>query len=192
MALLGGGEDSGAYAWEGSHRLLQVIRQNHPELSDWPPQEIMHFLYDWAHPNEAPTIVKIAPGYNADLWPDCWTNGYIRVGWELVGDLRAYTREEFGAAFAANYTALYKGNGAKITEKANEVWQLTELDEGDIVLANRGTARIVGMGRVKDPGLRVPAGAWRVRRIRSRSTGSTLSSVRSTPYDAGPSRPWRP
>jgi 5-methylcytosine-specific restriction protein B len=123
-----------------------------PEFQDWSPQEISGFLYDWAHPVQTPSIVKIAPGYNAELWPDCRANGFIRVGWGDIGDLRRFSREEFGAAFAQRFGDTYNGNQAKITEKANEVWTLMELGAGDIVIANRGTSRLVGIGKVRDPG----------------------------------------
>src|SRR5262249_20423723 len=35
-------------------------------------------------------------------------------------------------------------------EKANEVWTLTELVPGDIVVANQGTGRVIGIGKVND------------------------------------------
>lgn len=152
MAILGGDDDGGAWAWDGARRLLLTARQNHLELADWSAHEIASFLYSWAHPVQTTSIVKIAPGYNADLWPDCRDHGYIRVGWGDIGDLRRFTREEFGAEFAQRYGPTYKGSQAKITEKTNEVWMLTELGPGDIVIANRGTSRIVGIGKVKEPG----------------------------------------
>jgi 5-methylcytosine-specific restriction protein B len=36
--------------------------------------------------------------------------------------------------------------------EGGEVWTLLELRPGDLVLANQGTGRIVGIGRVRDPG----------------------------------------
>ncbi len=38
-------------------------------------------------------VLKIAPGENASLWPDCLANGYVRVGWDKLGDLREYKSE---------------------------------------------------------------------------------------------------
>jgi len=117
----------------------------------WRPSEIMWFLYAWADPRESQRIVKIAPGSDANLWPDCLANGYIRVGWDEVGDLREFdSRDQFNAKFADVFSALYKGNGPKISEKAGEVWTLSELVPGDIVIANKGTSRVVGIGTVTD------------------------------------------
>ena len=133
-----------------ARRLLQLVRQR-PELNGWSPNEIGSFLYTWADPRQGQRIIKIAPGPDAELWDDCLRNGYIRVGWDEVGDLSEYeNRTQFNARFADTYTSVYKGNGAKLTEKANEVWMLEELVPGDIVVANRGTSRIVGIGRVND------------------------------------------
>ena len=111
------------------------------------------FPYQWADPRQGQRIVKIAPGPDAQLWDDCYTNGYIRVGWDEVGDLRGFaSREQFEAKFADTFLSLYNGNTAKTTEKAREVWSLTELSPGDIIVANKGTSRVVGIGRVVEPG----------------------------------------
>lgn len=146
-----GGQGEVPWSASGPRRLLELARRQ-PEFRDWAPHEIERFLYSWSNPLDKPRIVKIAPGPDANLWDDCRTNSYIRVGWEGVGDLDDYpSKEEFVARFAEQYGELYRGSKAKITEKANELWTLKELQPGDTVLANRGTSRIAGIGRVKDP-----------------------------------------
>lgn len=135
-----------------ARQLLELVRSL-PHFAGWTTWEVMRFLYDWADPRSTQQIVKIAPGTDANLWDDCLQNGYIRVGWEGTGDLREFeSKDEFAAKFAAEYTDLYKGNGAKLTEKATEVWTLINLHAGDIVIANRGTSRVMGIGRVTDKG----------------------------------------
>jgi 5-methylcytosine-specific restriction protein B len=149
--LLGG---EGEIEWNipGARQLLKLAR-NQPEFAGLAPREIMFFLYDWAHPGKAARIVKIAPGPDGSLWDDCLANGYIRVGWHEAGDLRDFaTKEEFRARFSEVFADLYSGNQAKLNEKANEVWALIELEPGDLVVANRGTSRILGVGTVVDPG----------------------------------------
>ena len=104
---------------------------------------------------------RLRPGTNAALWQDCLDNGYIRVGWDEVGDLREFeSRDQFNARFADVFSALYKGNGPKISEKAGEVWMLTELVPGDIVIANQGTSRVVGIGTVTDRGYEKRDQTW--------------------------------
>jgi 5-methylcytosine-specific restriction protein B len=145
-----GGEGPITKGVPAARRLLELARQQ-PAFDGWQPGEIMWFLYAWADPRESQRIVKIAPGANASLWPDCLANGYIRVGWDDIGDLREFeSREQFGAKFADAFSSLYKGNGPKITEKANELWTLSELAPGDIIVANQGTSRVVGIGTVTD------------------------------------------
>jgi 5-methylcytosine-specific restriction protein B len=147
-----GGEGPITKGVPGARRLLELVRQR-PVFEGWRPGEIMWFLYAWADPRESQRIVKIAPGPGADLWPDCLANGYIRVGWDEVGDLREFdSRDQFNAKFAEAFAAQYNGNGPKIAEKAGEVWTLSELVPGDIVIANKGTARVVGIGTVTDRG----------------------------------------
>jgi 5-methylcytosine-specific restriction protein B len=76
------------------------------------------------------------------------------VGWDEVGDLSQYdTKASFFGAFASAFQeGLYRGNAAKTTEKAGEVWTLTELVPGDVVVANQGTSHVVGIGVVNDRG----------------------------------------
>ena len=134
-------------------RKLQELVRSMPVFDDWRLSEVMWLLYAWADPRGTQRIVKIAPGNSASLWSDCLANGYIRVGWDEIGDLSAFeNREQFNARFAEVFSDLYKGNNAKINEKANEVWMLTELSPGDTVIANQGTSRIVGIGTVTEGG----------------------------------------
>ncbi len=145
-----GGEGPITKGVPAARRLLELARRR-TVFDGWRPSEIMWFLYAWADPRESQRIVKIAPGSDANLWPDCLANGYIRVGWDEVGDLREFdSRDQFNAKFADVFSALYKGNGPKISEKAGEVWTLSELVPGDIVIANKGTSRVVGIGTVTD------------------------------------------
>jgi 5-methylcytosine-specific restriction protein B len=147
-----GGQGNVPYSAPGAHRLLGLARER-PEFAGWSPMEIERFLYAWADPRQVNRIVKIAPGPDAELWPDCRTRGYIRVGWDDVGDLRDFaSKEEFRARFGEVYSDTYSGNQAKISEKANEVWTLVELEPGDLVVANKGTSRVLAVGTVVEPG----------------------------------------
>ncbi len=75
---------------------------------------------------------------------------YICVGWDKVGDLTAFaTKDEYRAAFAEMYPNTNEGH---ISRKANELWTLRDLEPGDIIVANKGTATVVGIGRVIEPG----------------------------------------
>jgi len=96
-------------------------------------------------------IVKISPGEGAKYWDECRKNGYICVGWGDVGDLREFKsqeafREKFGELYAEGY-----GHEATTSRKANELWKLTTLRPGDIVIANRGVSHVLAQGIVLDP-----------------------------------------
>ena len=133
-----------------NRRLLEVVRSM-PFIEGWSHWEIMAFLYQWADPRESRRIVKIAPGEKAKFWDDCLQHGYICVGWEEVGDLNDFeSKEDFAERFSQVFSNHYKP--AKLKEKTNEVWTLKELEPGDIVVANKGTSEIVGVGEVVEPG----------------------------------------
>lgn len=73
------------------------------------------------------------------------------MGWDEVGDLLKFaTKEEFRSRFGTHYP--YNGNQSAVSKKANELWTLTELEPGDLIVANKGTSHILGVGTVLDPG----------------------------------------
>lgn len=128
-----------------SHQLLTELRALE-EFHGWQPLEIMYFLYDWAHPYPGYEVVKIAPGADAYLWDDCRANDYIRVGWGELGDLTLFEDvDEIRAALDEHFPGRPKGT---VTREARALDRLRSLQDGDIVVANRGTKQVVGLGRV--------------------------------------------
>lgn len=135
-----------------NHHLRQAIA-GRPEFSGWDPLEVGFFLYDWAHPRKSRRIVKIAPGEQARYWDDCLANSYICVGWDEVGDLTRFSgKQDFKAAFLERFADPAKANSGPTAQKAEELWTLRELEPGDLVIANRGTSRILALGTVNDQG----------------------------------------
>jgi 5-methylcytosine-specific restriction enzyme B len=135
-----------------NRHLLQAMRR-YPQVQNWSPKEIERFLYAWADPRQARRVVKIAPGEQARYWDDCLAGGYICVGWDMIGDLRAFeSEEEFRDRFSAVFAEKYKNHKPTLTKKAKEVWTLIELEPGDLVIANHGLTRVLAAGEVVEPG----------------------------------------
>lgn len=135
-----------------NRKLLAKLRQQSP-LADFATKELERLLYAFWPPHATRQIVKIAPGHDAEFWSDCFDGGYICVGWDDVGDLTQYpSKETFRVAFGNAYPS--NGNASQVTRKANELWTLRELQSGDLVVANRGTAEVLGIGTVTDEGYR--------------------------------------
>ena len=101
-------------------------------------------------------------------WPECREGGFICVGWDDVGDAGEYADEkELRAAFQEAYAEEYKGHQATVTTKARELWQMSRLQPGDLVVANRGTKEILAVGTVTEDGY-----SWRPERETFRHTVS--------------------
>lgn len=131
-----------------NRRLLAGLREL-PAFGDQPTKTLERFLYRHFSPFQ-PEVYKIAPGPGAELWEECRTEGFIGVGWEKLGDLREFSSK---AEFVERYHALYdEESGRKATEKANELWTFLEIEEGHLIAANQGTGRILGLGKVVEPG----------------------------------------
>lgn len=133
-----------------NRRVLHYLR-NHPELKKFNPLAAAGFLYYWCPPPGSYTekYWKIAPGAQGRLWNECLEGGYICVGWDLIGDLSLFdTEDDFKDAFTAAYADEYNHNKSAITQKSKELWRMMEIAEGDKIVANRGTAEILGVGTV--------------------------------------------
>jgi 5-methylcytosine-specific restriction protein B len=167
-----------------NRELLETVRAD-DAFTDFSHHEIARFLYWWADPRKSRKIVKIAPGERGRLWDDCLRGGYICVGWEEVGDLSKFgDKEEFRTEFGRRYTSTYSGNQSAVSKKANELWTLTELEPGDLVVANRGTSHILGVGTVQDPSY-----VWRPERAEYKHTVNVEWDV-SVARDIEPVRAW--
>ncbi len=135
------------------NRALREALREIPELEGWSTFELMRLLYFWADPRESRRIVKIAPGKQAEYWSDCLGGDYICVAWDETGDLRDFEdKESFVERFSELFKEGYKNNMSTVTRKANELWTLTELEPGDLVVANRGISHIMAIGEVQEPG----------------------------------------
>lgn len=167
-----------------NRELLETIRSE-DALRDFSHHEVARFLYWWADPRESRKIVKIAPGEGGRFWDECVRGGYICVGWDEVGDLSKFgDKEEFRTEFGSHYTSTYSGNQSAVSKKANELWTLTDLEPGDLVVANKGTSHILGVGTVQDPGY-----VWRPERQEYKHTVDVEWDV-SVARDIEPVRAW--
>ncbi len=116
---------------------------------------------------------KIAPGANAWQWEECRDNGFIAVGWDEMGDVSGMSRTEFDARrdeLVAEHPDWTKGG-------VDQVWKFSRIQEGDRVLANRGTDQVLGIGTVIGPYEFVP-GVRHGHRLPVRWDDVTLRSVK--------------
>ena len=144
-------DEASGYAVVQTNRNLLAALRAAPGLDGWKTKELERFLYWWGDPRDAHRVVKIAPGEKAKYWDACLQGGYICVGWEDVGDLSQFeSKEAFRERFAEAYP--YNGHHPSIVRKSNELWTLTELEPGDLVVANQGTSKILAVGEVVEPG----------------------------------------
>ncbi|WPC40060.1 McrB family protein [Clostridium sp. JS66] len=126
---------------------LKKVQESHKIFKNWSPFKFMRFAYNTIiHDSK---IYKIAPGEDAKYWKDCVENNYICIGWDDIGDMRNYADyNEFKHKFAE----IYDYDKSKTTQKSNEMWSFFSLNAGDIIVANKGTNTIMGIGEVSDKG----------------------------------------
>lgn len=81
-------------------------------------------------------IWKVTPGENAFLWEECIVNQCIALGWENEDGYKKYkSLEELKKTYDKN--------------NANSIWYFyKEMDIGDVIIANKGTDVVLGIGIV--------------------------------------------
>ena len=147
------GEQDSLGPLQANRHILKVL-WDAPGLRHWQTKELERFLYWWNDPRDAHQVVKIAPGKKGKYWNDCLKQGYICVGWDEVGDLNEFeSKEGYKEKFIQIYLDdLYIGHRSTAVRKSNELWMLRQLEPGDLVVANQGTSKVLGIGKVKEPG----------------------------------------
>lgn len=86
-----------------------------------------------------------SPGNNACMWKDFYDAGIMAIGWDVIGDLTAFTTKEAikqRMKECINPTLSYKNAALALWQFANE------MNPGDIVFVKKGMYRIVGRGVV--------------------------------------------
>jgi hypothetical protein len=89
---------------------------------------------------------KVAPGRNASYWSACRDGGFIAIGWEELGDLSQLTREEY----EERRDKLCKSLGWNPLG-VDQAWKFRQIGIGDRIIANNGTAVVLGIGTVTGP-----------------------------------------
>ena len=87
---------------------------------------------------------KIAPGGKAENWDACREGSYIAIGWSQFGDVRGLSRDEFNA----QRDSLVESKPDWTKGGADQVWRFTKIPVGSVIVANRGTAEVLGIGTV--------------------------------------------
>ena len=95
---------------------------------------------------------KIAPGDDAWHWGECREKGFIAIGWDELGDVSGLGRAEFNARRDEQLAKHSDWNKIEV----EQVWKFSRIDDGDRVVANRGTRQVLGIGTVTGPYYFVP------------------------------------
>ena len=110
-----------------------------------------HFLSNWEGkdissepPDGTQKYWKIAPGENAWNWEKCKEGGFIAMGWDELGDISKLNHEEFKIR-SQEILKQHSDWGPKGFE---QVWDFLQIEEGDRIVANRGTKEVLGIGTV--------------------------------------------
>lgn len=81
---------------------------------------------------------KYAPGESGIYWDEFFNEGIIAIGWDKLNDLTTYKTDD-----------LAKALGVEDPENSNEIWNIENFEDasiGDIVIANRGKSKALGIG----------------------------------------------
>ena len=87
-----------------------------------------------------------SPGKGAKIWDECYDNNIMAIGWDAIGDLRAYnSKDEIKQVMNKHYDP-----SRSYIHSACATWEFAnEMKPGDIVFAKNGMHLIIGRGIVK-------------------------------------------
>ena len=87
-----------------------------------------------------------SPGGGATIWEECYKNGFMAIGWDAIGDLRAYdTKEAMKLAMKEMIDPSRSYRNA-----AHATWQFVhDMKPGDIVFVKKGMYTLIGRGVVE-------------------------------------------
>lgn len=98
-------------------------------------------------PKRQPKVWLYAPGEQACKWEFCTQNGVMCLGWDELGDYTQFTSQE---EIKERMQEVYGKEDGKFTNDSLAVWNfLSEIQEGDMVIAKDGVSKIIGRGFVK-------------------------------------------
>lgn len=87
-----------------------------------------------------------SPGERARIWDECYNANIMAIGWDAIGDLRAYnSKDEIKQVMNKHYDP-----SRSYIHSACATWEFAnEMKPGDIVFAKNGMHLIIGRGIVK-------------------------------------------
>lgn len=87
---------------------------------------------------------KVSPGGGGNQWDVCRETNSIGVGWNELGDLSGMDRDAFEVRVAAVRETYPDWSDAAL----DQVWKFSQIPIGSVIVANRGTTEVLGIGRV--------------------------------------------
>ena len=92
-------------------------------------------------------IWKVTPGKTAQYWNEFLSAGVIAIGWNELPDLsNVENKEELKKLFRETYP---NRSDDEVNHQTAEIWNFVkEIKEDDIIVANKGITKIVGIGKV--------------------------------------------
>ena len=130
------------------HLLTQTIIYVYKRLLDDQPKERTHPKIDAVADEdvETPRYWIYSPGDRATIWDECYNNGFMAIGWDEIGDLKAFQSKE---EMKQRMKEVYDPN-LSYKMAAHATWQFAnEIKPGDIVFAKKGMYLVIGRGIVE-------------------------------------------
>ena len=87
-----------------------------------------------------------SPGDGAEIWDDCYSEGFMAIGWDEIGDLSLYSsKDEMKQALKEK-----RDPSKSYKNAAHATWQfVNDMKPGDVVFAKKGMHLVIGRGVVE-------------------------------------------
>ncbi len=97
--------------------------------------------------SEGQRVWVYAPGEGAKLWNDCVINNWMRLGWDEIKDITAFTSRK---EISSRLQSIHARPEASFMNDSLALWEFAHvMKDGDVVYAKKGTNKIIGRGVVQ-------------------------------------------
>ena len=129
------------------HRKLLKILGGFEELEGLNTAEFAHLLYQWNDPRDIKKVMRVTPGEGGSLWKSWMEDRYCSVGWDKVGDMREFQNK---TALRESIMQHYEKTKGELSKLTADLWEFSQLEVGDWVVANKGFSEVLAAGQVSE------------------------------------------
>ncbi len=135
------------------NHVQEKLGSGYPQISDdaW---KAKHPVLEMPSTTSQTRFWKLSPGENAYLWENWRDKGLCAIGWPFLGNVAPMNGVELETRRTeiVSHPEQFEKAHRYTPDSVKQVWQFAhDIKEGDFIVANQGTKKVLGIGTVTGP-----------------------------------------